>query len=521
MSTLEKPSGMPDKPSPDLDAQPEEANPRNVLDGERAQSNAPGGSTKSRLPQVERLHITEWFARAENLRSSQDPDQISSTHQTGNGVHIVTAYYQDVPGPGDGVTNLDRSDMVPFGIGDHGSTGPLRLVISSELLVRELQLISNVYLHQRPLALIPPFKLLVHNWEGIKKRVRALEETHSGPANVRLQHLQCLHDFIQNDLAYLIGLKKRIEEATIREVSFDELYFAFQPGDLVVSHDTGTDQLYCVYGVTGGRMRLMNVDKSSPYFTQGSKGAIAGVGTWTDVVIECFTIGWDGTQLGPLSIKHRIHHFNGRMTITDLDVYPLRYLDNAQDIRQRLRLRGRRSFDCSGHKKHSGLTVPPHWLLEKFRFGTRAVAFENSWFTWEDYAKMKAGDAEIRELNSDVYIDYRQGFRYNFEDHIEIGDLERSTGDPREVNESISSLTQMDISYASGDHDVDGSRTNDFLVRNRQLVRPSKPAENFVGEERRLELLSPFALAYDFKSRSWSKCPRLFLFVRKLVTTKT
>lgn len=461
--------------------------------------------------EVERLHVSEWYVRAEKTRvtgSVQEPAE-STTSTPKIGTHVMTAYYQDDPNEVD--LSIESPEYSSPRIRKDNSMGPLRLVISSDILIRELQEISNVYLHQRPLALIPPFKLLVHNWDGIKTRLRELEDIPSSSltrgAHTRLQHLQCLHHFVQAEMAYFFLLQAQIKDTSLQTVTFDQVYFLFSPGDVVVSSDTGTDQLYRVYGVSGGRIRLRNPDRNLP--EERFRSATAGVGTWTDVHIECFLMAWDGKQLGPISLRFNIHHFIGKRNVIDLEVYPLRYLSNAQKIRDSVRLRGRRSFDSVGHRKHAGLTVPPHWTLEAFRIGLRDRVVDNAYLTWEQYARRRAHDAEIREINSDIYIDYDQGYRYNFENHAEIGVLARSYGDQREVNESVSSLAQMDISYSSGDHDVDASLTNDFLLRNQRLVKPSKPEDNLTGEESRLELLSPFALAYDFKLRSWSEycCP--------------
>lgn len=48
------------------------------------------------------------------------------------------------------------------------------------------------------------------------------------------EHLQCLYDFMQTDLAHLHGLRLKVQDAKLRKISFDELYYLFSPGDLVI-----------------------------------------------------------------------------------------------------------------------------------------------------------------------------------------------------------------------------------------------------------------------------------------------
>jgi hypothetical protein len=117
----------------------------------------------------------------------------------------------------------------------------------------------------------------------------------------RVSQLQCLHDFISTDLRNLIDLLAKIQEGSLEKIAFDGIYHLYSPGDLIINREEDSDLLYQVYAVTGGRVRLQKYENTYRSIT-GEEAAddspSAGIETWTDVVINCFRMHWDGTQVG-------------------------------------------------------------------------------------------------------------------------------------------------------------------------------------------------------------------------------
>ncbi|KAK7709560.1 hypothetical protein SLS63_013195 [Diaporthe eres] len=144
------------------------------------------------------------------------------------------------------------------------SLAPQRILIHSKEVMDELRDITSVPDAQRTgvLAMVPPFKYLIHHRTAIKSKLNELKEAVSDAEQFpsvaedylthehrRIHRLQCIHDFIQKDLANYIGLELRVQNGDIDEVLFEEAYHLFKPGDMVLGVDCGDDQLYQVTSV--------------------------------------------------------------------------------------------------------------------------------------------------------------------------------------------------------------------------------------------------------------------------------
>lgn len=433
--------------------------------------------------------------------------------------HVLTAYYNEVAhAMVKSPKVLGRQDYLTAHDAHADDTLPLRLCIESEILIKELQRICKAQLHQKSLVLIPPYKLLIHHWDAIQATLQTLKEARglkedaeldsheAGDIDTRIEHLECLHDFVQTDLAHLIGLRLKAKEATLEYVSFEEVYYLFSPGDLVVGSNTGEDQLYQVYAVTGGRMRLKRPERfydTNDRMTTSNEGLSARVGSFTNVRLACYILAWDGSRIGPIHFPHEIQPFPGKRRITELTVYPLRFLKDSSQIQTALQIRGRNVVECSGHRRHSAQSCQPLWPIEVFLLGTLSRSHENTFMPWDEVSKHVASEEVVQDVDGDVYIDYRSRYRFTFEMNPLISSLPRPVVDYREIIESINGQTDRDFSH--GDHDVDDYLTDQFLLTNQHVTGVRAISDNLDEDDTRLQLLSPYVPGYEFRSRCWSK----------------
>ncbi|KAK7934752.1 hypothetical protein PG985_000247, partial [Apiospora marii] len=318
--------------------------------------------------------------------------------------------------------------------------------------------------------------------------------------SLRLSHLTVLFNFIKTDLGHLVGLRMKIQEGTLETISFEEVYHLYNPGDLIINRKAHVDHLHQVYAVTGGRVRLGRHESAYRQPGQTPDDADdapdAGVGTWTDVVIDCFRMRWDGTHVGPFRLTHRVRHFVGERTITDLDFFPVRFRENHEHICAALEERGKKVLLCHGHMKYEGLTVaasgqqsppPPP------RFPEYAPAL-----TFESITGVSEGGMEIE---SDVYVDMKAYHQTLPPPMRAFGKLRRVRPSPREVIESLPGPNLI-LDYHTGDHDVDEAKSDEFMARCFYLLNPRTP-EEIVGRTACLSLLSRSVPVYEFRSREW------------------
>lgn len=443
--------------------------------------------------------MTEWF-------QERPHDSHRSVFELES--HVITAYYTVVPnGRSNGPDILSREDYLSAHGTHVDNTLPLRLLIKSDILIRELQRISKVRLDQEPLILIPPYKILIHHWDTIQRSLQTLKEARFAEAaklddakeweiKSRIDHLQCLHDFVQTDLAHLIGLRLKAREATLDYVSFDEVYHLFSPGDLLMGSNSGQDQLYQVYAVTGGRMRTKWPDSLYEFSDsmETIKGAHSARG-FTNVRLSCYIMAWDGNRIGPIHFVHEIQHFVGRRRITELPAYPLRFLKNPSEVQNALRIRGQNVVECSGHRRYSAPSCQPLWPIEVFVVGTRYN--QNSAKSWNEISKDLANKEVTHDVDGDVYIDYQSRYHFTFEIDPQISRLHDSL-DEHPVPIYDSDTTTVDLH-------VDERLTDQFILLNQDITRVRKTSGDLDEDGARLQLLSSYVPGYEFRSRCWGK----------------
>ncbi|KAK8065170.1 hypothetical protein PG997_011917 [Apiospora hydei] len=297
--------------------------------------------------------------------------------------------------------------------------------------------------------------------------------------SIRISHLQVLVDFIKTGLGHLIGLMMKIEDATLETISFEEVYHLYAPGDLIINRSADVDHLHQIYAVTGGRVRLGRYESANrppgPIADDADDAPDAGVGTWTDVVIDCFRMRWDGIHLGPFRLTHRVRHYVGEKAITDLDFYPVRFRKNHEDICGDLENRGKKVLEYHGHMKYEGLTVAASGQQSPAgpQFGPPRFPEYAPALTFESITGASEGG---KEIESDVYIDMK-AYHQTLPPPMRVfGKLRRVRPSPREVIEALTSLN-LSLDYHRGDHDVDEAKSDEFMAQCFYLINPRTPDE--------------------------------------------
>jgi hypothetical protein len=327
--------------------------------------------------------------------------------------------------------------------------------------------------------------------------------------------MQCLVDFIREDLGKLISLNSEIQQGSLETISFEDLYYLYSPGDLLINRE-GDDpiQLRRLYAVTGGRARLSRSSRSR--FERPGDNSYdadhtlsAGIGTWTDVVVDCFFMQWDGTRVSPVSMVHRVNHYTGLRKITDLELYPIRFREKSTEILEAMEARGRRYLDCVGHKKYDGSSVeglmpgvgqdllgpnrrPPGYYPYIGIIGQPKMRSNNDCLE-------RLADTP-RDIDNDVYIDVK-AFARSF--HFTVGRLKRARPSRYETKEKIQH--QRRRLYRIGDQEADDARSNKFLSDHMYLTMPRKPQELEAVSPDYMKLLPYTVPGYDLRQRDWGK----------------
>ncbi|KAI1329293.1 hypothetical protein F5Y16DRAFT_418171 [Xylariaceae sp. FL0255] len=290
-----------------------------------------------------------------------------------------------------------------------------------------------------------------------------------------------------------MGLKLRIQEGSLLDIAFDDVYYLYSPGDIVISnHDTdGAMQLQQVYSVTGGRQRLTGSSKHPRgYRTKINEG---GLGSWTDVVIDCYVTYWNGDQLGPIRKTHRVPYFTGKKIITEMRLYPIQFQgEGADNLKARLVERGQRVVECFGHKNYDSMTVESVW-----DHGSPPISSASSDIsTDEDTGPPRSRQA----LTTDVYIDIQA---WNRERPLKFNSLLRSPGDVNEVEEERYGPGRRNDYRSFDDSGIDIQQSDRFLASPRSITRAGKLTELEDPAKTFLMLLPTTVPGFDLRRRRW------------------
>lgn len=188
--------------------------------------------------------------------------------------------------------------------------------------------------------------------------------------------LRCLVDFMDSDMRDIFEVKRQVANQTLKEVAFEHLWLLYAPGDLVytseTSEDTSTYQAYRVLHVTGGRPILDTLNScrfdsindrdwedESETEEKARDTVRSSSSITTPLMIDCFSIDFDGNRLGPKSRRFVVPMFPGKRKVNMLEVYPSFSLSQHEKRRNQLIERGRKFTQLANgtHKKYSGMTV--------------------------------------------------------------------------------------------------------------------------------------------------------------------
>ena len=178
-------------------------------------------------------------------------------------------------------------------------------------------------------------------------------------AKILLDGLRALIYFLDNELAELIAITRKIRSRSIEKIPFAYLWYLFEPGQEIISLKPNC-QVYRVVQVTGGRKSVI-----------GRKGRWANSGssfrkTVSDLVVDCFYLDFDGKRFKPVPKSFRIPPYEDSLPITSLEIHPFIY--QQERLEEFLNNRGQKFVELVQvtHRKYSGLSLKEGDLYDRY-----------------------------------------------------------------------------------------------------------------------------------------------------------
>lgn len=156
-----------------------------------------------------------------------------------------------------------------------------------------------------------PFTPFLHRWDELSDALAACPDD----ASIKT-HWQLLYEVIHDALSETIAKSRDLIAHGV--ITMDLVWASFKPGDIVISHELLGTQAMEITSLGYG-------DADMTYFQVG--------GRYMD---------HDGESVGYCDTSVSIRRFHGTRKITDLDVFPLNFLDDWQRMEPELIARGKK-----------------------------------------------------------------------------------------------------------------------------------------------------------------------------------
>ncbi|KAF6792021.1 hypothetical protein CMUS01_16199 [Colletotrichum musicola] len=294
--------------------------------------------------------------------------------------------------------------------------------------------------------------------------------------------LRCFVDMSERFLKPLITLQSSISDGTLEKISFADLWFLYQPGDIVFGQEpVGSKKFnaYKIYCVTGGRpcLRCLSHAQTSDHKQHGP--------SYSDLKLHCYSWRYNGARFMPSTTTKTIPMFDGGKSIKDLPYFPKQLCKSDDPVVSELVARGKRFQRCLyGHGTYNGTTL-----------GTNP-----------------------RHVNEDVFVDFKTGYEFNRGWRDDIDEvLLLPDRDDKSTWESRCSLDDCDSKSCNScnisDEALNFHRGAKFIAKKEYILELVN--NDLSGlDENQLVMLPPALLGYGLRSKEWFRLdPEIFEFV--------
>ncbi|KAL9027467.1 MAG: hypothetical protein Q9196_004016 [Gyalolechia fulgens] len=192
---------------------------------------------------------------------------------------------------------------------DRKSYSIASIVIQSPLLRKVLCWVLKDYPgiapHLGRMEAAPPFRPFVHRWQRLTDALNNERDLETK------SHIRLFYDVLRPELEFTLGVRDDFLEH--KAVNFNNLWMLFEPGDII----------YTIYN-------------TRPIAAKLRADTVVLAGRIDHYRLVCETISGDGNVFGWRDVHFEIPRFDGMMKITNLGVYPLKYHQKPDEVRQQL-----------------------------------------------------------------------------------------------------------------------------------------------------------------------------------------
>ena len=165
---------------------------------------------------------------------------------------------------------------------------------------------------------------------------------------LEIAEIRILVNFMDTRLMGVLDVRRQLQEGTLKTISFSNLCFLFNIGDIVLATEPGK-QAFKVMSTSGGI--LLDRVKATYKLQSGHHNGLYTYNEYdvaSPFVIDCYYLASNATIYGPVQQTFVIPYFSGSKPILLLPIYPERFHPDQQTLRESLIKRGRLFLNLVG-----------------------------------------------------------------------------------------------------------------------------------------------------------------------------
>ncbi|KAF2746162.1 hypothetical protein M011DRAFT_469020 [Sporormia fimetaria CBS 119925] len=213
-----------------------------------------------------------------------------------------------------------------------------------------------------------------------------------GDIATAVKHLRCYVKFVDQ---HIMPMYKQFAGMSRRRIRFHDLWMCFNSGEILyqpIATETKSQNSVGVRSTSHqSAWRLVSmeyehyVEGPADTLEKGRKGNLE-----LNLEIRAYYIDYNGSSYGPVHKTFKIPSYEGEKEINSLNIYPMRYAQNADAMRKQLEDQGRR-FQSIVKDKH--------------------LFYEGWTLTYPPVGEVEAEHKNPEHVEGDVIIDFLEGYK--------------------------------------------------------------------------------------------------------------
>lgn len=322
-----------------------------------------------------------------------------------------------------------------------------------------------------------------------------------------LEDMKSLIRFIETAVTP-VARKYQDRENVPQTITFWDLWYLFRPGEVVISRGSNEEDVHAssreddrmseptawkILDVTNGRPRLSPGTSEEDEYMQTGK-------VFNAFEIQCYRVGFSGTNMGPTVNSFSISHFEGEREINSLRLVPLRCAKDRGKLQQRLE---------SIAYKFISVTKPP--FCHQMYTGRKYTRCANG---AESTPAVEGLGSTPKHIQGSVIVDFASAFKEDAGWTPFLGFLDPLAADPAEFTETWS------FNVWRVKEENESSKSGDEKKAERQPYRRTIYDEHIYNDSHvnrtiRLKLVSDDPFLSEFQRSSEDECITVEDFEKK------